>query len=217
MILRYGRAIIKAQKKSQMKGVTRMDCIKTGQLIRKLRTEKGLTQKELADRMNISDKTVSKWERGSGCPDVSLLNELACLLDTGTETILSGRLEENTERSGNMKRTRFYFCPECGSIITSTGKAEAICCGRRLAPLEAEKAQGTHIPDITEVEDEYFITFPHPMTKEHYIAFVSYVSDSCCFTMRLYPEQTPEFRFPRMRNGRFYFYCTKDGFYSSYM
>ena len=191
-----------------------MDCIKTGMLIRQLRTEKGFTQKELADRMNISDKTVSKWERGCGCPDVSLLRELADLLEVGTENILSGMLSENKERSGNMKKTRFYFCPDCKSIITSTGNAEAVCCGRKLAPLEAKASQGEHTLNISEVEDEYFITLPHPMTKEHYIEFVSYVSDSCCFTIRLYPEQTPEFRFPRMRNGRFYFYCTNDGLYS---
>ena len=194
-----------------MKGECEMDCIKTGMLIRKLRTEKGLTQKELADKMNISDKTVSKWERGCGCPDVSLLRELADLLDTGAENILSGALNENKERSGNMKKTKFYFCPDCKSIITSTGNTEAVCCGRKLLPLEASKAEGEHTIEITEVEDEYFITVPHPMTKDHYIAFVAFVSDNCCFTVRLYPEQDPEFRFPRVRNGRFFFYCTKDG------
>lgn len=41
-----------------------MDCAKTGALIRTLRLEKGVTQKQLADRMNLSDKTISKWERG---------------------------------------------------------------------------------------------------------------------------------------------------------
>lgn len=190
-----------------------MDSIKTGALIRRLRTEKGLTQREIADRMNISDKTVSKWERGWGCPDISLLSELAALLGTSAETLISGSMEENESKGGNMKRTSFYFCRECGSIITSTGKAEAVCCGRKLSPLAVQEAEGTHLPVITEIEDEYFITLPHEMTKEHYIAFVSFVSDSCCFTQRLYPEQTPEFRFPRMRSGNFYICCVNDGLY----
>ena len=190
-----------------------MDSTKTGALIRKLRTEKGFTQKAIAEKMNISDKAVSKWERGRGCPDISLLGELAAILGTSAETLISGSMEENESTGGNMKRTSFYFCRECGSIITSTGKAEAVCCGRKLSPLEAKEAQGEHLPVITEIEDEYFITLSHEMTKEHYIAFVSFVSDSCCFTMRLYPEQTPEFRFPRMRNGSFYICCVNDGLY----
>lgn len=54
-----------------------MDCRKVGKLIFSLREEKNMTQKEVAEAMNISDKTISKWERGLGCPDVSLLSELS--------------------------------------------------------------------------------------------------------------------------------------------
>ena len=51
-----------------------MDQIKTGKLIRKLRTDMGLTQKQLAERLHVSDKAVSKWGTGNGCPDLSLLS-----------------------------------------------------------------------------------------------------------------------------------------------
>ena len=54
-----------------------MDCRKVGELIQKLRKERGWTQKYLADKMNISDRTVSKWERGLGLPDVGLLKNLS--------------------------------------------------------------------------------------------------------------------------------------------
>ena len=54
-----------------------MDCKKVGSLILELRKEKNMTQKQLADLMNISDKTISKWERGLGCPDISLIPDLA--------------------------------------------------------------------------------------------------------------------------------------------
>ena len=53
-----------------------MDNRKVGELIYHLRKEKQLTQKQLADQMNISDRTISKWERGCGCPDVTLLQSI---------------------------------------------------------------------------------------------------------------------------------------------
>ncbi|WP_295209879.1 helix-turn-helix transcriptional regulator [Ruminococcus sp.] len=54
-----------------------MDYKKIGELICQLRKEKGLTQLQLAEKLHVSDKAVSKWERGIGCPDVSILNALA--------------------------------------------------------------------------------------------------------------------------------------------
>ena len=69
-----------------------MDCMKVGKLILQLRTEKGLTQKQVADQLNISNKTISKWECGLGCPDVSLWEELANVLqvclDSGAKKVL---------------------------------------------------------------------------------------------------------------------------------
>ena len=72
-----------------------MNCSKVGKLILTLRQEKGMTQKALADEMNISDRTISKWERGIGCPDVSLLRELSAILEVNIEKILVGDLEPN--------------------------------------------------------------------------------------------------------------------------
>lgn len=190
-----------------------MDCRKVGALIYKLRTEKNMTQKEIADKMNISDKTVSKWERGLGCPDVSLLAELSEVLGVNIEKILTGELTQNDIDGGNMNRTAFYVCNDCKNIITATGAAEISCCGRRLSPLEAKPADEKHRLEISEVEDELYITISHEMRKEHFISFVSYVCDNRCFTVRLYPEQNAEMRFPRMRDGKFYFYCSNDGLY----
>ncbi|MBP5379789.1 MAG: helix-turn-helix transcriptional regulator, partial [Ruminococcus sp.] len=64
-----------------------MDQIKTGELIRQLRLESGLTQKQLAESLNVSDKAVSKWECGTGCPDVSLLSELSDIFGTEVQTL----------------------------------------------------------------------------------------------------------------------------------
>lgn len=66
----------------------------TGTLIAQLRKEQGLTQKQLAEQLHISDRTISKWERGAGFPDVSLLEPLADALHCSVVSLLEGRLVE---------------------------------------------------------------------------------------------------------------------------
>ena len=78
-----------------------MDQIKTGALIKQLRINSGLTQKQLADSLCVSDKAVSKWECGKGCPDVSLLAALAEELDTDIRTLLAGEISQNEQENGN--------------------------------------------------------------------------------------------------------------------
>lgn len=70
-----------------------MDTEKIGSLIAKLRKEKGLTQKELANQLHITDRAVSKWERGLGCPDISLLDDLAKILEVSISSLLNGEEE----------------------------------------------------------------------------------------------------------------------------
>ena len=64
----------------------------TGALIAQLRKEQGLTQKQLAEQLHISERTISKWERGAGFPDVSLLEPLADALHCSVVSLLEGRL-----------------------------------------------------------------------------------------------------------------------------
>ena len=81
-----------------------------GKFIQSKRKEKGLTQKELAEKLGVTDKAVSKWERGLGCPDVSILEILAKELDTSILEILKGRIIEDeiikvTETNDYVKET----------------------------------------------------------------------------------------------------------------
>lgn len=188
-----------------------MDLSKVGQLIYDLRREKGLTQKQLADQMNLSDKTISKWERGLGCPDVSLLGELSRILGVHIEQILAGDLAPKDPDGGNMKRIRFFVCPQCGNILTATSAAEISCCGRRLEPLMPQAAGDDHAVRLEEVDDEYFVSIDHPMTKDHYLSFAAWVSYDRMTLIRLYPEQAAEFRLPAQRRGELYLYCTEHG------
>ena len=67
-----------------------MDQVKTGKLIRSLRLKHHLTQLALAEMLGVSDKAVSKWERGCGAPDISLLPLLSQALGADTEVLLRG-------------------------------------------------------------------------------------------------------------------------------
>ena len=77
-----------------------MDCAKVGQLILQLRREKGLTQRQLADTLGISNKTVSKWECGRGAPDVSLWRELSSVLGADLLRLLQGEYVSGKKRKG---------------------------------------------------------------------------------------------------------------------
>ena len=71
-----------------------MDQRKTGALISAARKEKSLTQKQLAEKLGITDKSISKWERGISFPDVSIVEELCQLLNLSVSELFAGRRED---------------------------------------------------------------------------------------------------------------------------
>ena len=115
-----------------------MDQTKTGRLIRALRQGQNLTQAELGEKLGVGGKAVSKWECGAGAPDIALLPRLSELLGVDTEALLRGELGENDRSSGNLRRTRFYVCPDCGNLLFSLEGAEVSCCGRKLPALTGD-------------------------------------------------------------------------------
>ncbi len=189
-----------------------MDCKKTGNLIAKVRKEKKMTQVELAKKLNISDKAVSKWERGLGCPDVTLLNELAETLGINVKDILSGEMVSNDVDGGNMKRTKFYVCQDCGNVITSSGEISLSCCGKNLMELIPKKEQDEEHQLIVEtIDNEFYVHMDHNMTKEHYISFIAYLTSDKLYVNKLYPEQNAEVRFRKCGHGIMYAYCNQHG------
>ena len=188
-----------------------MDCAKVGKLILRLRKEKNMTQKDLADRMHLSDRTISKWERGLGCPDVSLLNELSQILGINVDKILNGDLTYNDPVGGNMNKIKFYVCPGCANVLFGMGEAELSCCGRKLVMLSVEPASENHAMTVEETEDDYYITIDHEMTRTHYISFVAFIGYDRVLLVKLYPEQNAELRFPKMRGNKLLAYCNQHG------
>ncbi len=190
-----------------------MDYKKVGDLIYTLRKEKGMTQKKIANLMNISDKTISKWERGLGLPDVSLLSDLSKILGVNIEEILLGGTALNDAVKGNMKKTKFYVCPKCGNIVTSAGESIISCCGRTLEEQIAQKSFDEHTLLIETVEDEFYVSSAHEMKKEHFISFAAFVTGDKIFMIKQYPEWGMQFRLPRLGHGKLYFYCTNHGLF----
>ena len=190
-----------------------MDRYVTGAVIRRLRERKGMTQEELAERIFVSGKAVSKWETGQGFPDISLLEPLARALDISVIELLSGEDVRNANRASNMRKGRFYVCPVCGNAIRSIGEAVVSCCGIVLPPLEAEEPDGAHALCLERVEDEYYVTLDHPMTREHYISFLAAVSDNGMQFVKLYPEGGAEARFKVDRVRDLYACCNRHGLF----
>lgn len=190
-----------------------MDCEKIGRLLFNLRKEKGLTQRQLAESLNVSDKAVSKWERGIGCPDVSLLPEIAGIFGVDLESILSGTLSENAIEGGNMKKLKFYVCPTCGNLLTAVSEAGISCCGKKLAPLVAKKAQESEKLSVEHIENDYFISSDHPMTKEHYISFVALLTGDSVMIRKQYPEWDLQTRIPRISHGTLLWHCVDRGLF----
>lgn len=190
-----------------------MDRYITGAIIKELRERKGFTQTELAQKLSVSDKTVSKWETGKGYPDITLLEPIAAVFDVSVAELLSGNPISNMNVSANMLRSKFYVCPVCGNIIHTMGEAVIHCHGILLTPAVAEKMDENHKMIIEKVEDEYYVQIDHEMTKNHYISFIAAVSSDRIQMIKLYPEGNPETRFKLNGVKQIVYYCNQDGLY----
>ena len=185
----------------------------TGAVIRELREKNNMTQLELAERLCVSDKTISKWETAKGYPDISLLDPIAKVFGVSVAELMSGNAINNVNVSANMLRSKFYVCPVCGNSFHCMGEAVIHCHGVQLMPLTAEEVDEAHGISIEVVEDEYFVQIQHDMTKTHYISFIAAMSYDKLQLVKLYPEGNPETRFKISGVKRIYFYCNKDGLY----
>ena len=190
-----------------------MNTYVTGNTIRHLREERRMTQAELAERIGVSSKTVSKWETAKGLPDITLLQPLAQALGISVIELMNGEQITNKNISANLLRGKFYVCPLCGNVIHATGSALVSCCGITLPPLEAEDADEGHGISIEAVEDEHFITVHHPMTKGHFISFLAFVTCDRVQMVKLYPEGEAQTRLQLRGMGHLYWYCNRHGLF----
>lgn len=187
----------------------------TGAMIKRLREEKRITQAQLAERMNVSDKAVSRWETGRGYPDITLVEPLAAALGVSVIELFSGEDVVNTNRAFHMLKTKLYVCPICGNVIHATGEAVVSCCGITLPSLEAEPADEAHAIRVERVEDEYYVTIPHEMSKTHCISFIAAAHGDGWEFKKLYPEGGAEARFKIRGTRALYCYCNRHGLFKA--
>lgn len=185
----------------------------TGSMIKRLREGRNMTQLQLAEKLNVSDKAISKWETGRGYPDIALLEPLAAALGVSVIELFAGQHVVNTNRSFHLLKTKLYVCPLCGNVIQSVGEAVVSCCGITLPPLEPEPADDRHTCTLSHVEDEYYLSVDHPMQKTHYISFLAAAKDDGFEIKKLYPEGSAAARFPIGGVRRFYYYCNRHGLF----
>lgn len=185
----------------------------TGAVIKELREKNHMTQAELADRLGVSDKTVSKWETAKGYPDITLLEPIAKEFKISVTELISGNAVSNVNVAANMLRSNLYVCPVCGNIIHSMGEASVSCHGITLFPLEGEESDDEHRLEIEVVDDEYYVTVNHEMTKKHYISFIAAVSSDRIQIVKLYPEGNAAARFSINGVREIMYYCNKDGLF----
>ena len=190
-----------------------MDHYVTGTAIKELREKMGMTQAELAEKLCVSDKAVSKWETGRGFPDVSLLEPLGKALRISVPELLCGQKVVNTNRGANMLKSLFYLCPVCGNVLFARGDALISCCGIQLPALEAEEPDPEHTLTMRRVEDEIFVSADHPMDKEHSLLFIAYMTPDRCEIKALYPEGNAEARFFYRGSGWLYACCNRHGLF----
>ena len=186
----------------------------TGAVIKELREKKHLTQAELAEKLCVSDKTVSKWETGKGYPDISLLEPIAKVFDVSVAELITGNAVSNENVSANVVRSQFYVCPVCGNVIHSMGEAVIHCHGILLTPCLAEEPDDTHRISIEKVEDEYYVRIEHEMTKQHYISFIVALGSDKMQMIKLYPEGNAEARVKINGVRKLLFYCNRDGLFA---
>ncbi len=98
-------------------------------------------------------------------------------------------------------------------MIHSAGNTLVSCCGITLPALEAEETDDAHLLTVEDVEDEHFITVHHPMTKQHFISFVAFVTSDRIQLVKFYPEGNAETRMQLRGRGFLYYYCNRHGLF----
>ena len=186
----------------------------TGAVIKELREKNKMTQLQLADRLGVTDKTISKWETAKGYPDITLLEHIAEAFSVSVTELLSGNAVYNSNVSANVLKSKFYICPICGNVIHSMGEAVINCHGILMTVAKPEETDENHKIFIEQIEDEYYVRIEHSMTKNHYISFIAAESSDRIQMVKLYPEGNAEARFKLSGVKKIQFYCNRDGLFS---
>ena len=122
-------------------------------------------------------------------------------------------MDTNDLVGGNMKKLKFYVCPSCGNLLTGTSEASISCCGKKLQVLTPIKATESEKLIVKKVENEYFISTNHEMTKDHYITFVALLTGDSIILKKQYPEWNIQAHIPCLSHGMLIWHCNNHGLF----
>ncbi len=142
-----------------------------------------------------------------------MLEPIAAVFGISVAELMSGNAICNRNVASNMLKSLFYVCPVCGNVIHSTGDLSVCCHGVQLMPEPAEEADDNHRILLERVEDEYYVSVEHDMTKSHFISFVAALSSEGIQMIKLYPEGAPAARVKIRGVKKIYCYCNRDGLF----
>lgn len=148
---------------------------------------------------------------------MSMLPALTELFGINAENLLRGELDANDMVGGNMKNIQFYICEECGNLITATAESDVSCCGKKLKAAQLQKAEPEQKLSVELIDNEYYISSDHEMTKEHYITFVGLLTGDTAIIRKQYPEWDLSTRLPRLAHGKLVWHCSKHGTFYQYV
>lgn len=112
-----------------------------------------------------------------------------------------------------MKHMKFYICPNCGNLVTALTETAVSCCGKKLKAVQPCKAPEDERLTVEVIENDYFISTGHEMTREHYISFAALLTGDSIMVRKLYPEWDMQTRIPAFGHGMLIWNCTKHGLY----
>lgn len=144
---------------------------------------------------------------------MSLLARLSQVFAVDLEKLLAGELDPNSQAAGNLKNLHFYVCPTCGNLVTALVDTPVSCCGKKLTALTAQKAGPEEKLSVEIIENDYFISSDHEMSKDHYISFVAFLTGDTVLLRKQYPEWNLQTRLPVFAHGRLLWYCTRHGLF----
>ena len=113
-----------------------------------------------------------------------------------------------------MNKTRFFVCPVCGSLSFCTGPSSVSCCGRPLEALEPKKAAPEQALRVTDSDGDWYVTAAHPMTRDHYVSCLLFLTGDTLLLRKLYPQWDLSARLPYFPQGTLLWYDTREGLLS---
>lgn len=185
---------------------------KFNELVYKLRKAKRLTQKELAEKLHTTAKTISNWERKKNCIPAEMISSIIKELDIDKKFIYEEYIDEGSSKNG----VKFFYCPKCRNIMWSFTKNTQTCCNHTLYPLKASPENSEHYLYTVISPHTGFLNVSsnHPQNAEHRIEFMAYVSEENVIIISQRENKPFSTSFNHMPGGILYMFCSKHGLFS---